>query len=443
MRPKLIALALAVTAGLAIVSGPARAETADLREKIGQMILIGFEGAHTEDARFKHVLEQVRDGRIGGVLYLGRNIASGRDVRSMNAALNKAADGRQPLLIAVDQEGGRIQRLTPRVGFPSILAASRVARMDPNAALLAYRLLGQRLGEWGFNLNLGPVVDLNVNPANPIIGRLGRSYSSDPEAVRLYATAFIKAHREHGVLTAIKHFPGHGSSTADSHDGLVDVSGTWTEAELKPFSEIILDGNADMVMTAHVRNRHLQEPGDSDPVSLSKQAISDVLRGKLGFAGVVISDDMQMAGVTHAHDLRKSVLRAVMAGTDILIFANDKNPDPDIADKVIAILAGTAAERPDVAARIEESYKRIVELKLKLRIRAPGRSQSLTTRSIATTEPAEAVAPLTTNAIAPLAHRRRLTVVTPQVMSAMARDERLSVQTDVAPAAPATAPTGL
>ncbi len=306
----------------------------------------------------------IRQGKLGGVLYLGRNITDRKAVVGMNAAILDAAGDRPPTLIAIDQEGGIVQRLTGRVGFPEIPSARRIAtRIDPQAARETYAELARHLREWGFNLNLGPVVDVNVNPANPIIGRLGRAYGADPAVVARYAKAFVQGHREHAVLTAIKHFPGHGSSRGDSHKGLVDVTRSWNRSELKPYETLIRAGSVDFVMTGHIRNAHLQAPGDRDPASLSKQAITGVLRDELGFDGVVMSDDLQMAGVARRHDLRERLIRAVMAGTDILLFANDKEPDLHLPDRVIAILAAEAEKNSDLAARIDESWARIMRVR--------------------------------------------------------------------------------
>ena len=367
MRPIFHTFLLALTLAITAPVGTSRASEPDLREKIGQMIMVGFMGNETGGQWFGEVLSQIEAGKIGGVLYLGRNIASREKVRRMNRAILAAAGDRPPPLIAIDQEGGIVQRLTKDVGFPYTPSARRIAaRMDLRTARQTYAGLALHLRDWGFNLNLGPVADLNVNPANPIIGRLGRSYSADAAVVSRYAAAFVEGHREHGVLTAIKHYPGHGSSRGDSHKGLVDVTNTWSDDELEPYKTLIREGDADFVMTAHIRNAQIQAPGDTDPVSLSKQAITGVLRGELGFAGVVMSDDLQMAGVTRLHDLRETVIRAVVAGTDILLFANDKQPDLHLPDKVIAILAAEAEKRSDLADRIEESWARIMHARDRL-----------------------------------------------------------------------------
>jgi beta-N-acetylhexosaminidase len=338
-----------------------------LEEKIGQMILVGFTGNAPGRAGFERVRSQMQAGEIGGVLYLGRNLKNRNTVRQMNAELTAAAPAHLPPLIAVDQEGGVVQRLKRHHGFPQTVSARRMARRaSPSEAAKAYGRLAKGLAGWGFTLNLGPVVDVDVYPRNPIIGRLERSYSRDPERVAEYGAVFVEAHRKHGVLTTLKHFPGHGSSRRDSHKGTVNVSRTWSEKELEPFRQLIAGGRADLIMTAHVINR--AQPIDSGdlPVSLSRKALTDVLRGDLGFDGVIISDDLQMDAIRRNFSLEEAVVRAVDAGTDILVFANDKRPDPAIPGKVANILVRAAEKDVALAQKIDAAYGRILALKRRL-----------------------------------------------------------------------------
>lgn len=343
----------------------AGAEVAGLEAKIGQMIMVGFRGHAPDDPWVDAVTRQVAEGRLGGVMHLGYNI---RD-RETTVALNRAfaaASADLPPLIAVDQEGGRVARLTPAHGFAATPSARTVAAtMDARAAAETYGRMAEGLAEWGFNVNFGPVVDLDVNPDNPIIGALGRSYSADPAIVGDYAAAFVLAHRARGVLTAPKHFPGHGSSVTDSHLALPDITDSWSRVELEPFRQAVACGLADMVMVGHLHNARLQ--GDSpEPSSLSPAIVRDILRRELGFNGVAITDDLQMEAIAATHTLEETVLRAVAAGNDMLLFANYREPDMDLPDKVIAILATAAMVDPVVAQAIEASHARIVALKARL-----------------------------------------------------------------------------
>lgn len=346
---------------------PVAGDTVDLRKKIGQMIMVGFVGNTSIRTGFQRVLSQMEAGEIGGVLYLGRNLKNREAVREMNASLKDAAADRTPPLIAIDQEGGVVQRLKRHHGFPQTVSAKRMARRSsPSEARKAYGVLANGLADWGFTLNLGPVVDVDIYSRNPIIGRLGRSYSRNPKRVASYGAAFVEAHRAHGVLTALKHFPGHGSSRRDSHKGAVDVSRTWSKQELVPFQTLIDNRKVDLIMTAHVINRTLQGKGKRLPISLSEPALTGTLRGELGFTGVIITDDLQMDAIRRNFTLEEAVLRAVRAGTDVLLFANDKRPDPEVPAKVTKILLKAAEKDPSLEGLINAAHDRILALKGKL-----------------------------------------------------------------------------
>ena len=339
-------------------------EQTELRSMIGQMIIVGFEGASVGDPSFQTLLEKVRSGRVSGVLYLQRNMSSRNSIVLMNEALQKAAS--VPLIVAVDQEGGAIQRIPRQLGFPRVPAARDVSeRLSPRQAYEAYSALARTLRKWGFNLNLGPVVDLNINPKNPIIGRLGRSFSEKPDEVVQYSAAFVDAHRRHGVLTALKHFPGHGSATADSHTGFVDVKAKSDAAELKVFEDLVHDDFADLVMVGHTYDANLQT-GQKLPASLDAAIVSRLLRGKIGFEGAVITDDLQMAAVSETFSLKETVLKAVLAGNDLLVFANAKTVDPNLDQKIADILTDEATANPEIRHAIDRAAERIAQLKRKL-----------------------------------------------------------------------------
>lgn len=361
------AVAVSLAASMPEGAGAPEEKRVDLRDKIGQMIVVGFLGDRPEASGFQKVRGQLQSGAIGGVLYLGRNLRDQETVRRMNGALRSASPSRMPALIAIDQEGGVVQRLKRHHGFPQTPSAKQIAKQSSlSDAVDAYGVLAAGLEEWGFTLNLGPVVDVDINPRNPIIGRLGRSYSRDPDRVAAYGGAFVEAHRRHGVLTALKHFPGHGSSRRDSHKGAVDVSRSWSEKELEPFRKLIDEDRADIIMTAHVINRKLQGKGERGPVSLSQVVLSSVLREDLGFGGVIMSDDLQMDAIRRNHSLKDAVVKAVAGGTDILLFANDKRPDPDIPLKVADILLEASVKDPELAQKIIAAHDRIVALKARL-----------------------------------------------------------------------------
>jgi beta-N-acetylhexosaminidase len=337
-----------------------------LSEKIGQMLMVGFIGDSVLAPGVQALIRQVQDGKVGSVLYLGNNVKSLQAVAEMNRAfLNARPD--LPVLIAVDQEGGFIQRLKPKINFENTPSAERVAAtMAPAAAQELYRDLAKRLRNLDFNLNLGPVVDVNVNKSNPIIARFKRAYSDDPEIVATYAQAFVDGHTDAGVLTALKHFPGHGSSRQDTHLGFTDITATWDHLELEPYKQLINQGTVDMVMTGHLYHSGLNADGESRvPATLSAKILSK-LRNEFGYSGVIITDDLQMGAIRKHFSPEDALIKAVLAGNDILMFsAFGKNPSAK-PDWVINTLTNAARNNDLIIERIDESYLRVLRLKRKI-----------------------------------------------------------------------------
>lgn len=337
-----------------------------IEDMAGQMIMVGFTGSSATGPGVRAVRAQIAKGQVGGVMYLRPNISSLAEVRAMNRAF-RAASPWLPPFIAIDQEGGQIRRLTEAVGFDEIPSARAIGSGNTANALAVYGDLAERLAALGFNVNFGPVVDLDLNPDNPIIARYERSFGTNPVRVAQMAEAFVEGHRAAGVGTVLKHFPGHGSSTGDTHEGFVDVTEVWDSVELEPYRRMIAEGMADMVMVAHIFNADFADGSAVQlPASLSPEWINGVLRSELGFKGVVISDDMEMAAVRAHFDMRETIVRAVMAGNDILLFSNTVEQDPDLGSQIHAVLVEEARANPVFARRIEESYGRIVALKQRL-----------------------------------------------------------------------------
>lgn len=361
LAPLVIAFSSIVLAG-----SPAWAQS--LEDMAGQMVMMGFNGDSQSDAGVRAVRDQIARGEIGGVMYLRTNVASLSRVRAINGSLNAARPWLPPF-IALDQEGGQIERLTSAVGFTEIPSAEAVAGRSVEEAQAVYEGLAGDLARQGFNVNFGPVVDINLNPANPIIARYERAFGDEPDAVTEMATAFIEGHRGAGVATALKHFPGHGSSRGDTHDGFVDVTGIWDPLELEPYRNLIGRGLADMVMVAHLFNGEIQT-GDALqlPATLSHEWITGVLRGELGYEGVVISDDLEMGAIRSRFDLNETIERSVRAGNDILLFSNTAEYDPQLGSEIHAILVAEAEADPEFARLVEASYQRIIALKRRVGI---------------------------------------------------------------------------
>ncbi len=337
---------------------------ASLEQMIGQMIMVGFTGTAKNDPGVKAVRRELKDGLIGGVLLLARNVASPKQVRLLSKSLREASGNRIPL-ISVDQEGGAIQRLKARTGHLTFPSARHVAsnpkfRTGSNVLSL-YAKMASELRSGGINVNFGPVVDLNINPENPIIGRLGRSYGTDPDRVSLYARWFALAHQGAGILTVAKHFPGHGSSKTDSHVDYTDISKSWKKEELKPFIDLAEDQFVDMVMVGHLYHPKFSD-GPGIPASLSKKSIT-ALRRDFGFKGVIITDDLDMGALRKHFSFEERIVRAIRAGEDMLVFANLIDPKNDLGARIHKVIVQAVRDGRIKKSRIADAYKRIMEMK--------------------------------------------------------------------------------
>ena len=301
------------------------------------------------------------DGLVGG----HRNIASPTQLADLTGHLRELAGGR-PLFIAVDQEGGVVARLTPSNGFPATVSEAKIgAAGDVANALAIGRATALTLKSAGIDWNLAPVVDLNVNPSNPSIGALGRSFSADPGVVVAMAAAIIQGHREHGILTALKHFPGLGSATGDTDRGFVDVTATWHAAELEPFRRLVAGGNADCVMVANSFNGQIDA---AYPATLSMKTVQGRLRGDIGWDGLTVTDDLQAGAIRKGYADAKAVALAIAAGCDVLLFANQQLYVPDVASRVIDTIAGLVAAGTIAEEAVDTSLARIAAARASVRV---------------------------------------------------------------------------
>lgn len=339
----------------------AQADSLDM--KIGQMIAVGFPGPAVDTL----LLGDIRQGKVGTLVLFEKNIPVANSYVNLKRIIwsyQKAAP--VPLFIAMDQEGGRVNRLKEKYGFPATRSAAALARAGSLDSVSFYAgITAATLAGLGINVNLAPVVDLASNPDNPVIARAERAFSADADSVVQYAEAFIAEHRKLGIITVLKHFPGHGSSTGDTHLGLTDVTKTWNEDELDPYRSLINAGYAGGVMTAHIVNGKLDEK--DLPGTLSDAMINGLLRNKLHFTGVVFSDDMQMQAIAKYYGLEESIRLAITAGVDILMFSNNAGPaDQRIAVKVQEIIRELVDHGEITVDRIDDSYRRIMTLKASL-----------------------------------------------------------------------------
>lgn len=333
---------------------------ATLDTKIGQMLLVGFGG--TSLAAGSPILESVAQGRLGNIVLFGHNTTGAQQLRALTATLQASAP--IPLLISLDQEGGYVSRLGPWAGLPLNYPAQYLGERDVELTRQQGATTAEILSGLGVNLNLAPVVDLNLNPRNPIVGNVQRSYSADPDVVFQHAQAAIEAHRERNVGTTLKHFPGHGSSRADTHLGFVDVTETWREIELSPYIQLLAAGDVDAIMTAHIFNAKLDP---ELPATLSRPIITDLLRTKLGYNGVVVTDDMRMRAISDIYAPEDAIFKAIDAGVDLIAISNNI-PGKSLvsADQAFTIIRELVDTGRITETRIDESYQRVVGLKRKL-----------------------------------------------------------------------------
>lgn len=330
---------------------------------IGQMIMIGL-GDFNKLEKKAPVFEAVRSGKAGGIILFEKNLAPKKTSENLRAILDYAqSQATIPLFVSIDEEGGRVNRLKTKYGFPKTVTAQYLGDLDnPDSTAFYARKTAATLRKLGINMNFAPSVDVNINPNNPVIGKIGRSYSSDYQKVIRHAEQVIEAHELYGVVTVLKHFPGHGSSKNDSHLGMADVSNTWRFEELYPYKALIDSGTVRAVMTAHIVNATTDE--SKLPSTLSKKAISGVLRGFLGYDGVVVTDDMQMKAISAEYGLEEAIKMSIQAGVDILLFANNV-PDYDMvtADQLHSIIKKFVESGEISPERIRQSYDRIQALK--------------------------------------------------------------------------------
>ncbi len=334
--------------------------------KIGQMLMIGFRGISVESS--PDIAADITRRRIGGVVLFdydvparspSRNITSPEQLSSLTLELHKLS--KIPLFIAIDQEGGKVNRLKQSRGFPATVSAEYLGRLNnPDSTTAAALQTARTLKAMHITMNLAPVADLNANPDNPVIGKPGRSFSSNPAKVTSNLELTVSAYHNEGIIATLKHFPGHGSSTTDTHRDFTDITASWSEQELEPYRLLIGSGYNDAIMTAHVFNGKLDP---LYPATLSKTTLTDLLRSKLGFKGIIVSDDMQMKAIAEHYGLETAIRLAIEAGVDILLFGNNTSYDPAIALTATDIINSLIQQKIITPERIDQSYRRILTLK--------------------------------------------------------------------------------
>ncbi|WPK13767.1 beta-N-acetylhexosaminidase [Lysinibacillus louembei] len=328
-----------------------------LEEKIGQMMFAGVAGTTLQ----QETASLIHDFKVGGMILYGNNLeTTTQSVNLVNDLMKANADKRLPLFIGTDQEGGNVVRLPGALkNFPTNQKIGAI-----NEAQFSYEigsLLGEQLKAFGFNLDFAPVLDVNSNPKNPVIG--DRSFSNNPQVVSELGIQTMKGLASQQVIPVIKHFPGHGDTSVDSHLALPKVEKSLkdlNETELIPFKAAIESG-ADVVMVAHIL---LPKIDQNYPSSMSKEVITGILREQIGFDGVVMTDDMTMGAIANHYDMGQAAVAAVKAGNDIVLMAHGfSNVTSAIEAIKVAVNNGEISE-----AQINESVRRIIHLKQKYQL---------------------------------------------------------------------------
>lgn len=362
---------LTITFMLSGTLSPNLGAAATLEEKIGQMIMAGFRGLElTID---NPVVEDITELGIGGVILFDydlqqgrfeRNIHSPEQVKELISSLKTLPKG-DNLLVAINQEGGRTSPLKEKYGFSASVSQGQIGGID-NIDITRNHAMdtARELSELGINLNLAPVVDLNAGPEKNKGENFERSFSNNPEIVIDHSWEVINAHRIFKVLTATKHFPGYGRSVNETYLHFPDATKTWDQKELLPYQELIQDPGCDMVMVGHIFNRRLDPEW---PASLSEKTVQGILREQMGFVGVVISEDMQMEAIRKNYSLDVALERAIAAGVDIILFANNLVYEPDIARQSLKTIKNLIDQGRLTEDRINKSYQRIMGLKARLK----------------------------------------------------------------------------
>ena len=320
-----------------------------IRRRVGQMFMVGFEGKSVTD----DLKKLIRDYYVGGIVLFERNIESPPQIAELTNEI-QSLNTKTPLFIAVDQEGGRVRRL--KEPFTDFGAPLQFHKLDsPKLTFEAAFAMAKELRAVGINFNFAPVVDVHTNPQNSVIG--DRAFSSDPEVVAKIASGFIRGLQRGGVVACAKHFPGHGDTQTDSHLELPVVNHSLErlqQTEWLPFERVI-KGGVETVMTAHILNPNLDP---ELPATLSKKTL-DYLRGPLRFSRVIVTDDLEMKGISDHYSIEEATLKALDAGVDIILICETLEKQILAIEKV---LRGVLDIKIPVT-RIEESSERITKVR--------------------------------------------------------------------------------
>nr|WP_275585022.1 beta-N-acetylhexosaminidase [Salimicrobium jeotgali] len=322
-----------------------------MEEKIGQLFCIGFDGEEMNEA----VLTMIREKHVGNVILFSRNITSADQVRKLTDSLKEEGSRKSPLFVAIDQENGIVNRI-PRdeANFPGARALGYIG--DTQFTKEISVATASLLREFGIDMNLAPVLDVNSNRSNPVIGL--RAFGEDKHTVMEHGVAFMEGHESQGVVACAKHFPGHGDTSTDSHLGIPVVDKSYSDllkTDIPPFRKVIVEGCSALIIS-HVIYPALGE--EKLPATLSPKVINEFLRETLGFDGVVVTDCLEMKAVSD-NDTPKAAVQAFLAGADIMVISHTFEKQK----QAIELLLQKVQQGEITEARINESFRRVMEMK--------------------------------------------------------------------------------
>lgn len=328
-----------------------------LDEKLGQLVIVGIDG-YSLDENARRMIENYH---VGGFILFGRNVKDSDQLLSLVNALKRAnAQNKVPLFMSVDEEGGRVSRMPEEIiELPTNGMVGKV-----NSGDFSYKIggiLAEEIKSFGFSINFAPILDINSNPENPVIG--DRSFGADPKVVSKLGVQTMKGIQERGVIPVVKHFPGHGDTSVDSHIGLPAVNNDIERLksfELIPFKDAIKN-RAEAVMVAHIL---LNKIDPDNPASLSKTIITDVLRKQMNFEGIVVTDDMTMGAIAKNYSISDAAVKSINAGADIVLVCHGYDNETAVLNALKkAVENGAITDQ-----RVDESVYRILELKQKYKV---------------------------------------------------------------------------
>ena len=339
-----------------------------LDQLVGQLIIAGFRSDKVSNN--SNIVRYIKEYNLSGVILydqdieknkLGsRNIKSPAQLKMLTDNLQSISDN--PLFISIDQEGGNVNRLNSSYGFPEFPSWQHIGLLDNDLITKQFaESMSETMTSTGINLNFAPVLDLDYGEKT-YIGKLERAFSGDPKLVIEHSKIFIDTMKNDNIISCGKHFPGQGSAKGDTHNGFIDISESWSVADLLPYTELIESHHLDMIMLSHVFNNKF----DSEfPASLSHETITNSLRNDLNFKGVIICDDPSMRAISDNYDFEDMFVLMINSGIDLLCLGNNLNYDPDFIPKAVRAIRSAIEKNRISTERINESIDRIALLKKK------------------------------------------------------------------------------